>query len=116
MSEITVTLAGKPYTIGQLTIGQQRDLSIGVSLPENKADPQDNIRRAFDRNIAVIAAALSMDHPEMTTAALLQLRGCTAAERIAAVNTILEYAGLVPAEKQPGEADAASIGASSLAA
>lgn len=108
---ITVTLAGKPYTIGMLTIGQQRDLGIGVMLQDVKDDPQENMRRAFDRNLTILAAGLSMDHPDMTVATLLQMRGVTAQERVAAVNAILEFAGLIPAEKKPGEAEAATAAA-----
>jgi hypothetical protein len=102
----TITLAGQPYTIQPLTIGQQRDLQIGVTIPPSD-DPQENVRRAFDRNLAVILAALSDGYPQITRDALLQMRGSTPQERVAAVNAILEFAGLVArTETPPGEAAA----------
>ena len=108
---ITVTLGGKQYRIQQLTIGQQRDLSIGVTLPQSP-DPQENVRRAFERNLGIIVAALSKDHPEITMAALLEMRGSSPRERVLAVNTILEFAGLVrEKDPKPGEEQAAAAAA-----
>jgi hypothetical protein len=111
---ITITLEEKAYKISQLTIGQQCDLQIGVVLPTS-ADPQENVQRAFQRNMAVIAAALSVDHPELTKEKLWSMR-ISPKERVAAVDAILEFAGLVkpPPAKEgtaAGEAPAAAAAA-----
>lgn len=113
---ITITLDGKSYTVRRLTIRQQMELGIGVALADAE-DPQDNVRRGFDRIVSIIVAALSEDHPEMTRDALLKTRP-TADERRDAVNAILDFAGLIRTAvvKQPGETEAASTGASSSAA
>lgn len=105
MQTTTIMLAGQPYTIQQLTIGQQRDLQVGVTLPPAD-DPQENVRRAFDRNLAIIVAGLSKDHPQITMDKLLDMRGSTPQERVAAVNAILEFSGLVAKETPPGEVQA----------
>src|SRR5260370_526771 len=65
LEPITITLADKSYAIQQLTIGQDCDLRVGVVLPQSD-DPQENIRRAFERNVSIIVAALSADYPELT--------------------------------------------------
>src|SRR5258708_4426330 len=98
---ITITLAEKSYKIQQLTIGQDCDLRVGVVLPQSD-DPQENIRRAFERNVSIIVAALSADYPELTRDTLFKMR-ISPQERTAAVDAILEFAGFVPAEKKPGE-------------
>jgi hypothetical protein len=103
---INITLDGKSYAVRKLTIRQQIALGIGVSLPE-VTDPQENIQRAFDRNLSILLAALSVDHPEVTRDTLLDSRA-TADERRAAVDTILTFAGLLPVEVKPGEAAGAS--------
>jgi hypothetical protein len=113
LDPITITLAGNAYTIQQLTIGQQCDLGVGVVLPQSE-DPQENVRRAFQRNMSIIAAALAEDHPTLTKDALFKMR-ITPQERIAAVDAILKFAGLVqtvkPGEAAEGEAPAAAAAA-----
>ena len=103
---INITLDGKPYAVRKLTIRQQIALGVGVALPE-VADPQENVQRAFDRNLSIILAALSVDHPEMTRDALLESR-TTAEERRVAVDAILTFAGLIPIAAKPREAAGAS--------
>lgn len=112
MDSITITLEGKPYTVSQLTLGQLRDLSIGITLPDT-SDPQDVIRRSFDRAVAVISAALVGDHPEMTPEALYTMR-ISRAEMRAANEAVLRFSGLLPAaDAPPGEgAGAGSTGPS----
>jgi hypothetical protein len=103
MESLTITLAGKPYTVSQLTLGQLRDLSIGVTLPDT-TEPQDVVRRSFDRAVAVISAALIGDHPDMTAEVLYTMR-ITRAEMRAANEAVLRFSGLLPAADAPsGEA------------
>jgi hypothetical protein len=105
MTDITVTLAGTPYTIGQLTLGQLRDLSVGVVLPDGP-DPQDTVRRSFDRSVSIIAVAVGEANPELTPAALYKMK-ITRAEMRDAFDAILRFAGMIPAgEAPPGEAGA----------
>jgi hypothetical protein len=114
METLSITLGGQTYSINKLTIGQQMALGIGVALPESP-DPQDNIRRAFERNLNIIVAALSKNHPTMTREWLLENCTATGEERREAVDKILDFAGLIRAEPKPGEtagAPAASNGAS----
>jgi hypothetical protein len=112
---ITITLEDKTYTIRQLTIGQDMDLQIGLMLPQNP-DPQENVRCGFERNIAIIVAALSADYPEITRNAILQMR-VTPEERVAAVDRILDFAGFVKITKaKPGEAAAGEAPAAPAAA
>src|SRR5262245_45270444 len=112
MESITVTLAGKPYTVSQLTLGQLRDLAIGVTLPDTP-DPQDVVRRSFDRAVAVISTALVVDHTDMTPDALYKMR-ISRDEMRAANDAVLRFSGLLPAkEAPPGEvAGAVSTGPS----
>ncbi len=110
LEPITITLEEKPYKIQQLTIGQQCDLNVGVMLPTT-TDMKESVRLAFEFNLSVIAAALAVDHPEITKEKLYTMR-VTPQERVAAVNAILEFAGLAPAkESKPGEAIAAAAAA-----
>lgn len=110
--ELVITLGDKAYTIPQpLNLGQLRDLSIAVTLPE-LPDPQEVVRRSYERAIAAIAAALIEDYPEMTAAAIYKIRGITNKQMRAAYDAILEFSGLipatVPAEAVPGEAPGAA--------
>jgi hypothetical protein len=99
---ITITLEGKPYTIGQLNLGQLRDLSIGVTLPDS-GDPQDNVRRTFDRSVGVIAVGVGAAHPTLTLAALYNMN-ITRNEMRDATNAILKFAGLLPEAPPAGSA------------
>ncbi len=109
MDPITIFLAGKPYTVRPLTLGQSRDLGIGVTLPD-VTDPQDAVRRSFDRAVAVISVALSADYPEMPPKAIYDMRSesgqtVTREEMRVANDTVLRLAGFI-AEPKPGEAEA----------
>jgi hypothetical protein len=105
---IVVKLAGIEYTIAQLSLGQLRDLSVGVVLPDG-GDPQDNVRRSFNRSVDVIAVALGEANPELTPAALYNMK-ITRQEMRDATDKILTFAGLIPAtaagSAPPGEAEA----------
>jgi hypothetical protein len=104
MSTIKITLGGSQYEITQLTLGQLRDLSIGVALPD-VADPQETVKRSFDRAIAVIASALRVQYG-MTVEKLLALP-ITGEELRNAHHEVLVFAGLTPAtEAKAGEAQA----------
>lgn len=104
MADITITLAGKDYTVGELRLRALRDIHTAALIENMPEDPQEDVRRFYDRTAGVIAAALRCDHPEMTLDAVLDL-AVTRDELIAANNRILQHAGLVPAgEAKPGEA------------
>lgn len=119
-----IILAGQPYTIGTLTLGQMRRLKIGLVEKvaekgrfERAADgsvvvaklSKDELVAAlngeWDQLLEVVAAALSRDYPAMTVEALLASEATTA-ELEAAYMAVLRHAGLMkgqPAgEDQPG--------------
>jgi hypothetical protein len=112
LEPITITLEGKKYTIGELNLGQLRDLSVGVTLPD-ASDPQENVRRSFDRSVNVIAIGVGDANPEITLAALYKMK-ITRVEMRDATDKILLFAGLIPASAPaaangsapPGEAGA----------
>jgi hypothetical protein len=90
---ITITLAGQPYTVPQLTLGQIEDLSVAVVTPTHD-DPQENVRRNFGRAIGIIRAALAKDYPELTAEAI-RLLHITRLELNTATDAILTHSGLV---------------------
>jgi hypothetical protein len=94
MDSITVKLGDKDYTIGQLDLGQLRDMAIGVTLPDAD-DQQERVRRSYDRAVAVISAGLRRDHPEMTPQEIFKIRGLTNTQMREANDAILQYSGLV---------------------
>lgn len=91
---ITITLAGKPYTVSQLTLGQLRDLSVGVTLPDTP-DPQEVVRRSFERAASIIVTALRDSNPDLTVDSLYKLP-ITRDEMRAANDAILKFSGLIP--------------------
>jgi hypothetical protein len=95
LEPITITLEGKKYTIGQLNLGQLRDLSVGVTLPD-ASDPQENVRRSFDRSVNVIAIAVGDANPDLNLAALYKMK-ISREEMHNATDEILRFAGLIPA-------------------
>ena len=98
----TITLAGQPYTVQPLTLGQIEDLSVAVVVPDSEY-PADNVRRSFQRSIDAIVVALSVDHPDMTSDALRKMR-ITRQELRDAYGAVLRLSGLVAAEgDKPGE-------------
>jgi hypothetical protein len=100
---IFITLAGKPYKISQLTLGQLRSLSIGVSTPDTNVN--DPVGASFDRSVNIIVTALKAAHPDLTSERLFEMPISTVEMR-EAVSAILTFAGLLPQEAKPGEADA----------
>src|SRR5262249_45357433 len=93
MSDLSITLAGKSSTLQQLPLKQLRDLSIGVTLPD-VPDPQEVIRRSYDRAVAIMATALSKAAPELTSDVIYDMT-ITREEMRKATDAILEFAGLV---------------------
>jgi hypothetical protein len=90
---ITITLAGQPYTVQPLTLGQIEELSIAVVTPTHD-DPQENVRRNFARTVGILRAALAQDYPALTPEALRALR-ITRLELNTATDAILTHSGLV---------------------
>jgi hypothetical protein len=102
---ITITLAEKPYLIEQLTIGQLRDLHVGVLTPDS-TDRQERSRLGFQRSLLTILAALKKSHPTLTLAEL-ETWTISTDEMAAAVGAILVFSGLtVTPSASPGEASA----------
>jgi hypothetical protein len=102
MQPVTITLEGKDYAVRPLTLGQVEDLRIALveALPDNE---QEQVRWEYRRNLGVIAAALSTDHPDVTVGTLKNMRA-TRDEVSAAVDKIIELSGLKPKEPASGEA------------
>lgn len=102
MSEtISITLAGNTYVIPSLNLGQLRDLSIGISLPD-EPDPQESVRRSYDRAVTIIATALRSGNPQLSVEALYKMT-ITRKEMRDAVDAILTFSGLI-AKPSSGEA------------
>lgn len=108
MSEetLTITLAGKDYTIRPLTIGQLEALHVGM-VEAVPADAVGETRRFWRQKIDMIAAALSVDHPEMTAEEIGKLRLGKVKAVTKAADDILRFAGLLPeGDTSPGETQA----------
>lgn len=105
MQPITIVLEGKDYSVRPLTLGQVEDLRIALvePLPDNE---QERVRWEYRRNLGTIAAALSSDHPDVTLAALKNMRA-TRDEVQAAVDKIIELSGLKRKEDGQGEGEPA---------
>ena len=105
MERLTIHLAGNQFTIGPLSIGQLEELHVGVLEPPVN-DPQENARQLWKRNRAIIVAALSLDHPEITLEVLTKMRVGNAKTLAKIVDSILAFSGLIdekPKESAPGE-------------
>lgn len=100
MDSITIHIGDQSYAVPQLNLGQLRDLAIGVTLPD-VADPQEAVRRAYDRAVSVISTALREEHPELTPDALYKIKGFSSAQMRAANDAILRHSGLI--RTTPGE-------------
>lgn len=108
MEKLTITLAGQKYDIQPLTVGQLQDLHIGVVEP-TPTDPVEGTRKWWSRNVALIAIALSSDHPQMTADIVgkMRLGSLTAVKET--VDDILDFAGIIERKApKPGEAQAAT--------
>jgi hypothetical protein len=113
MEPIKITLADKEYEVSQLNLGQMRDLSIGITLPD-ATDPQDIVRRSYARGFSIITVALREKYPEMTPAALEKLL-ITSGQLRDATSAILKFSGLILSDEsataagaKPGEAAGAT--------
>ncbi len=104
MDSLKITLAGKEYSVRQLTLRQGRALGIGV-LREQPASPDAAFSASVDQSIEILATALARDYPEMTADALLNLE-IDVREARAAADQVLVYAGFLKAapDAPPGEA------------
>lgn len=95
MSEkLTITLAGKDYTIMSLTIDQLEDLHIGL-VRGNELGPEAEAKAVWAQNRELLAVALREEHPDMTPEAIAKLRVGTVHAVKAAVKKILEFSGLI---------------------
>lgn len=113
MESIKITLGDKEFDVDQLTLGQMRDLSIGMVLPD-ATDPQEIVRRSYVRGINTIAVALRAKYPDMTIAAIEDMR-ITPQQMRDSTSAILKFSGLVLSDApaaapgaKPGETTGAS--------
>jgi hypothetical protein len=103
--QITITLAGQPFKIAPLQLGQLRSLAV-LQRRAYSDDPGTAEGEAFDSMVGKIVAALSRTHPEMTAEKIFAME-ITFGELIAANKTILESSGLIVSKDTPsGEAQA----------
>lgn len=110
----TITLGGQHFEIQPLTLGQIEALDIAITVPDSE-DPQERVRRSTGRMVGALAAALSVDHPEMTAEKIKATR-MTRKEVLAAYIAVLEHSGLVTAgEAQPPAAGASETGSTGSA-
>jgi hypothetical protein len=102
-----VQLAGQVYKITTpLMLGTLIDLRVAQVSPST-GDPQDDMRRNYERSIAIIACGLKDDHPEMDAAKLRAMR-ITDEELSLAWREILRISGLEIRDPESGEAPAAA--------
>lgn len=108
MKSITIALGEKSFEVKELTVGQIEQIHEVL----NAARAANHTRAATNREI--IAAALAVDHPEMTAEALKSVRVPNIQELATASDKVLEFGGWVITEKgaapaqesKPGEAPA----------
>jgi len=100
MSETTITLGNRSYTIRPLTLGQLR-----VVLPAFARAAKLNAADGIDAAIDILAAALARDHASLDRDALLEIEA-TPAELASAVAHIAALSGLVPKDGATGEIQA----------
>lgn len=112
LGAITITLAGSPYEVPPLNLGQIEELADMLF-----ADTPTGTR-SFQRTLAIIAAALKASGKPDLTADVLRGMMISPQEMRAAQTAILEHSGLVrPGEAEaPAQTGAASTGPSSTAA
>ena len=98
METLTITLADKEYTVQPLTIGQLRDLHVGIVEPI-PADLKEGTRQFWERNLAIISKALEGEHPEMTPEVLSKMRLGNIKSVKETVDAILVFTGLSEPKK-----------------
>ena len=104
--KLTIELAGQEYVIRPLTVGQLEALHV----EQLREAPKDEVLKTYwGRHVSTIAAALSVDHPEMTEEAVKKLRLGNLQNVLHTVEEIQLFAGLVERVKKeasdtPGEA------------
>ena len=101
-----ITLAGRGYIVGPLTVGQAEDVLIAAAAPDPNAptDPKAAMKAQFKRNREIIAVAIG--NPDLTAESIETSTEITRAEIVGALDVILEMSGLVPkkTDDNPGEA------------
>ena len=97
MSETTIKLGARTYSIRPLTLGQLR-----VVLPAFARAARLNAADGIDAAIDILAAALARDHASLGRDTLLELE-MLPAELATAVAQIAELSGLVPKDGAAGE-------------
>lgn len=97
MEKLSVNLAGKDYEIGELTVGQLEAIQEVLLVPA----PNGGVfKKGADRE--VIAIALSVDHPDMTSAAVAGMRLGSIKKLDEISRKILQFAGFTLVnEKEP---------------
>jgi len=105
MASITIKLAGKDYEVAELTLGQIEELGV-ASVLAPASDPQEEMRNSFKRSLGILAAALAVQHPDMTVDSMRTLR-ITRTELREGVRAVLRHSGLeLRDDAAPGEAPA----------
>lgn len=96
MADSREIVLDKTYTIAvPLTLGQLIDCNVAVGSVPKAETPAEESRRAYDRTLAVIAAAVAPEHPELTVEALKAMRGVSLKTLNAAAKIIYEESGLI---------------------
>jgi hypothetical protein len=93
-NEITITLAGKDYTIRKHTLRQQRDIAVVLA----EYEPA----KALENTVAVLSAALARDHGEVTADTILNSE-TTMTELDKACAAVLRHAGFTAAPQPDAE-------------
>jgi hypothetical protein len=99
---ITLSLAGTEYVVKRLRLKQLRAIDEAMTKIEAGLSPAG---AAYERRVMALAAALSVDHPQMTAAALWELP-ISREEFQLQSDKVLIFSGAKAQEKPAGEASA----------
>jgi hypothetical protein len=103
--QATISLAGKEYMVGPLTVGHLEDITIAAAAPDTEAPPDVKaaMKRQMRRRREVIAVGVR--DAEITADSIEVSTEITAAEILTAFNTIMELSELTakPSGDNSGE-------------
>src|SRR5579862_8676887 len=108
MPNLTITIAGQPFEVSQLTIRQLRDLRVGDTALGSVEDPKVFWGDLYDLCVRTIAIAVRETHPAVTEESLWKLP-VTEDELAKARREILVFAGLRPPEPTIAELRASVV-------
>lgn len=98
---ITITLAGREYTINPLRLGTIREIDLART-SDLPTDQKGREAFFFDLYVSVVSMAVREDNPDMTPEVILQMR-TDLEELVNAYLAVLRLSGLVTENPPKGE-------------